>query len=812
MDELVQDIRYAVRGLLRKPTFTAVLVLTLGLGIGASTAVFSVVEGVLLRPLPYPEPDRLAVVWSQFPEQDLMEFGSSWPEYVDFRDQQGAFVHVGAWRGAERTLTGGDGPERIDVTAFTWSMWSVLGVDPLAGRVFTADEDLAGRDDVVVLSHGLWTRRFGADPEILGRSIELDGRAIDVIGVMPADFDFRVNGGAEAWIPMGIDPGNPPGRGNHFASIAGRLADGVSFEQARAEMRTILDRWGQDEAIGHTWRAPNHPAFLRPLHDQIVGDVRTSLVILLGAVGFVLLIACANVANLLLVRGESRQREIAIRTSMGAGQPRIVRQLVTESLVMAVAGGVSGLLLAYGGLIALLSAAPSTLPRLHEVGLNPSVLAFSAGVTILSGVLFGLAPALQSSRNDVQGVLREESRGGTASRRRFRFRHLLVVSEMSLAVVLLIAAALLMQSFWRLQNVDPGFRGDGLITMSVNAPASSYPEQEDVTAFYRDVIPRLAALPGVTLATAVRTPPLSGNLPPNDLDIEGYEAVEDVGPLNADIQVVAPGYFEAMGIPVLRGRSFEDRDQMDGEIVGVIDEVLAERFFPGQDPVGRRIRQSFAEWSTIIGVVGAVRQQRLDIEPRAHFYLVHAQTPATWSARRDMNLLLKTDVDPLGLVAGAREVVRTMDPDLPLFDVTTMEATRSLSTANERFSMFLQLVFAGVALTLAVVGIYGVLSFSVAQRTREIGIRMALGAQGGSIARMVTHQGLVLVFVAVGVGIVGSLFVGQVLAGLLYEIGPRDPATYGAVAIVLTIVGAFACYLPARRASGVAPQTALRSD
>lgn len=812
MNEFAQDLRYAARQLTRKPGFAAILVFTLALGIGANTAVFSVVQGVLLRPLPYPAPERLAVLWSQFPTMDLLEFGSSWPEYAEFREQQRSFDEVGSWYGTERTLTGGDQPERIDVTAFTHTMWPVLGVQPLVGRTFTADEDLAGNDDVVVLSHGLWERNFGEDESVVGRSIELDGRATVVLGVMPPDFDFNVNSDADAWIPMGIDPGDPPGRANHYAAIAGRLSDGVTFEQAQLELRGILDRWAEDQSVGHTWRPPGHPAFLRPMHEQVVGDVRTSLLVLLGAVGFVLLIACANVANLLLVRGEGRQHEISIRASMGAGHGRIVRQLVTESLVMALVGGVLGVALAYVGLQALLAAAPSTLPRLDQVGLNPVVLSFSAGVTLMAGLLFGLAPSLQAARMNIQGALREEGRGGTVSKGRFRFRQLLVVSEMSLAVVLLVAAALLMQSFWRLQSVDPGFHAEGLLTMSVNTPATSYPEPTDVTGFYRDVIPRLAAIPGVTAATAVRTPPLSGSLPPNDLDIEGFEATDDSPPLNADIQVVAPGYFETMGVPLLRGRGFDERDNMDGQIVGVIDEVLAERFFPGEDPIGRRVRQPGNEWSTVVGVVGAVRQQGLDVEPRAHLYLVHAQTPATWSARRDMTLLLQTGIEPLALVSAARQAVRDMDPNMPLFEVTTMDNTVALSTANQRFSMFLQVVFAAVALLLAVVGIYGVLSYSVAQRTQEIGIRMALGARGETILRLVVGQGLALMALSVAIGVGGALMLGQVLSGLLYGISPRDPATYVAVVAVLTCVGALACYVPARRASSVMPQTALRSD
>ena len=812
MDELIQDLSYSVRQLARKPGFAAVLVLTLALGVGANTAVFSVVHGVLLRPLPYPEADRLVVVWTQFPTMELNEFPASWPEYSEFREQNRAFEEVGAWVGGERTITGGDAPERLAVTSFTWTMWDVLGVDPLFGRVFTEEEDIDGSDDVVVLSHGLWQRRFGSDAGVVGQTIELNGRTTVVLGVMPESFEFDVNAEGEAWQPMGIDPGNPPGRANHFASIVGRLQAGVTFERAQEDLRSILTRWEEDESIGHTWRRPGHPAFLRPLHQQVVGDVEASLFVLLGAVGFVLLIACANVANLLLVRGEARQREMSIRASVGAGQGRIVRQLVTESLVTAFIGGALGIALAFGGLKVLLAIAPDTLPRVETVGLNGTVLGFSAAVALVAGLLFGLAPALQAARLNIQAALREEGRGGTASKGRFRLRQILVVSEMALAVVLLIAAGLLMQSFWRLQSVDPGFRSENVLAFSVSPPPASYPDSSDVTGFYRDLMPQIAAIPGVTSVGAVRIPPLAGSLPPNDIQIENYVQPQDGIPTNADVQLVTPGYFATLGIPLLQGRVFEDRDQLDGEIVAVIDEVLARRFFPGEDPTGRRIRQTGSAWSTIVGVVGGVHQESLDIEPRAHLYLVHAQSPATWFAVRDMTVLLRTGVEPLGLVSSVRQVVARMDSNLPVYEVTTMENHVARSTATERFSMFLQLVFAAVALALAVIGIYGVLSYSVAQRTQEIGIRMALGADQGTILKLVVGQGMVLVFVSIAVGVIGALATAEVLSSLLYGVSPRDPATYVAVTGVLAVVAAFACYLPARRASTVSPQTALRYD
>ena len=815
MDQLIQDLRYSARQLLRKPGFTAVLILTLALGIGANTAVFSVVHGVLLRPLPFPQPERLAVVWTQFPTMELNEFPASWPEYTEYRDQNRAFENLAAWRATERTLTGGDAPERLDVGLFTWDMWSVLGVDAYRGRVFTAEEDVDGSDAVVVLSHGLWVRRFGGDESLMGRTIELDGRPLTVLGVMPPSFEFDLAPEAQAWIPMGMDPADLPGRGNHFASMLGRLRPGVTFDQADADLRGLMDVWDADEALGHNWGGGNvgHPAFIRPLHEEVVGDVQASLLVLLGAVGLVLLIACANVANLLLVRGEGRQREISIRASMGADRRRIIRQLVTESMVMAIVGGVLGVALAFGGVRALMAVAPESMPRAEVVGLNGTVLAFSALAALFAGLLFGLAPALQAARLNLQGALREEGRGGTVSRGRFRFRQLLVVSEMAMAVVLLIAAGLLMQSFWRLQSVDPGFNAESVLAFRVTPPTVAYPEDQDVTGFFEELVPRVAALPGVTSAAAVRTAPLTGSLPPNDIEIENFVAPDEDAPiLNADMQVVTPGYFASMGVPLLQGRAFEVSDHLQAAPVALVDEVLAARFFPGEDPIGQRIRQPGSEWATIVGIVGGVHQEALDVEPRAHMYLAHAQSPVTWYPVRGMTLLLRTGVEPLGLVSAVRGEVASMDANLPVYEVTTMGQTVADSTATERFSMFLQLVFAGVALTLAVVGIYGVLSYSVAQRTQEIGIRMALGAEQSSILKLVVGQGLGLILVSVAVGLLGAAATGQVLSSLLYGVSPRDPLTYGVVTVTLTLVAALACYIPARRASSVSPQMALRYD
>lgn len=814
LDAWMQDTRYAVRQIIQRPGFAAILVLTLALGIGANTAVFSVVNGVVLRPLPYPEAERLTVVWSQFPTMELMEFPSSWPEYDDYRTATSSFEELGAWARTQRTITGGEAPERLRVANFTWTMFPVLGVEPLHGRTFGPDEDVAGTDGAALLSHGLWQRRFGGDPSVVGGTVELDGSTVTILGVMPEGFGFP-DPDTDAWIPAGIDPANPPGRSNHFANILGRLAPGVTLEGAEAELDGLVRGWEQETELGHSWSSTQHPAFLRPLHEDVVGDVSASLFVLLGAVGLVLLIACANVANLLLVRAEGRSREISVRSALGAGRGRIMRQLVTESLLLACVGGLVGVAMARIGLTSLLAMAPADIPRVDAVALDGTVLGFSAGVTLMSGLLFGLAPAFRALRTDVRGALTSEGgRGGTAGKDRFRLRGLLVVGQTALAVVLLVGGGLLLRSFGNLTDVDPGFRGASVVSVSLSLPQGGYPGPEDVIGFYRELMPRVAALPGVSEAGLVRTAPLTGSLPPNDIEFEGRVPTEGDPPLNADIQVVSAGYFETMGVPLLTGRMFARTDHEASEAVAVVDEPFARRFF--QDPadaLGARVKQfGRPEYARVVGVVGAVRQEGIATEPRAQLYLLHAQSPRTWFLIRGMSVLARTEVEPSGLVEALRGEVRALDPDLPVFSETTMAETLRGAMATQRFNLFLQLVFAGVALLLAAIGIYGVLSYQVQQRTREIGIRLALGAEREGIVGLVVREGMALVVVAVGIGLLGALAVGGVLSSLLYQVSARDPLTYALVTGMLLAVAALACWIPARRASAVDPQSALRAE
>jgi putative ABC transport system permease protein len=574
-----------------------------------------------------------------------------------------------------------------------------------------------------------------------------------------------------------------------------------------------MTRWQADETLGHSWSNDGHPAFLRPLREQMVGDVTRPLWVMLAAVAVVLLIACANVANLLLVRGEARSREISVRAAMGAGRGRIVSQLLTESVVMALVGGLAGLGLAWLGVGTLRRLAPPDLPRLDEIGVHPTVLLFSLGITILAGILFGLVPALQAGRLDVQASLREEGRSGMAGSGRVRLRQLLVVSQTAMAVVLLVAAGLLLRSFQQLQAVDPGFRTDEVVALSINIPATSYPDGPEITAFYRDLLPRIRSLPGVTSAGAVRTAPLGGSLPPNDVEIEGYVNETDGPPLNADIQTVTPGYFETLGIALLQGRDFTAADGPDAPLVAVVSEELAERYWPGESPLGKRIRQSgFPEWPEVVGVVSDVHHEGLDRPVRGTLYFVHAQGPRTWFPVAAMTLTVRAAVDPAAIISAVRREVQAMDPDVPLYQVQTMEQVIADSTATQRFTMLLQLLFATVALVLAAVGIYGVMAFTVARRAPEIGIRMALGAERRDVVRMVVGHAMAIVGLALLVGVVGALAAGRVLSSLLFGVSPRDPATYALVVGSLLAVALLACWIPARRASGVDPGSALRHD
>ena len=812
LDELTQDVVYALRILRRAPGFTAVVVATLALGIGANTAVFSVVRSVLLRPLPFPEDDRLAVLLLRAPTFNFVDFPSSPPEYAAYRDHARSWDQLAAYRVRSATVTGDGGePERVVVVYATWNLFPALRIEPPLGRSFTAEEAAEGSNQVAVLSHGYWMTRYGGDLRVIGRTVRLDGAPRTVVGVIPAAFGFPTRD-VRFWLPLGFTPQDLQERGNHSFSIVGRLRSGVTLAWAQSELDNLVARFTAEPSFNfHQW----HPAYLRSLRTEMVGDVSRTLWVMLGAVALVLAIACANVANLLLVRSENRIREMSMRTALGAGRRRLASQLLTESLVMAGAGGLAGLALAYGGAAALRAVAPADLPRLDEISVDATVLAFTTILTVGAAALFGLAPALHAGRPDLQGVLREEGRGGTVGRKRIRLRQVLVVSETALAVVLLVAAGLLLKSFRRLMAVDPGYRTERLLTARIAIPSATYAGARDVVGFYQALLPRIASLPGVIAAGAAGGLPLMGGVGPSDIEVEGWVNPGDAPRPIADIQAVTPGYFAALGIPQLEGRVFEERDGTDAPLVAVVSQSLARTYWPGRSALGGRIRvdgdvEPFAQ---VVGVVGDVRQERLDRPAaRGTLYLAHAQTPYTWAPSRTMRLTVGTSIEPATVLNAIRIEVRALDPSVPLYEVRTMDQAVADATATQRFSMLLQTLFALVALSLSAIGLYGVLAFTVARRTAEIGIRLALGAQQSEVRRMVVRQGMSIVTIALGLGVAGALASGRLIGSLLFGVSPRDPGTYAAVVGMLIAVALLACWVPARRASRVDPAEALRAE
>jgi putative ABC transport system permease protein len=812
LDALRHDARSGFRMLRHRPGLVAVIVLTLALGIGANTAVFSVVRSVLLRPLPYPDDDRLAVLLMRAPRFDFVDMQSSPPEYAAYREHARSFERLAAYQVGAATVTedGGE-PERVDVAATTWDLFATLRVAPALGRAF-APED-GGRivdPGVALISHGFWQSRYGGDPDIIGRTVLLDGSARTVVGVMPAGFRFP-NADVRFWLPLAFTSEDLQYRGNHSYSLVGRLAPGVTLTSAERELTDLVARFIADPTFNfHEW----HPVYLRPLRTEIVGDVSRTLWVMLGAVALVLLIACANVANLLLVRAEERAREMSVRTALGAGRGRLVSQLLTECLVLAALGGAAGVAVAFVGVEALRAFAPANLPRLDEIGVDATVLAFTMVATIGAGILFGLAPALHAGRTDLNGVLRDEGRGGTASRKRLRVRQLLVASQAALAVVLLVGAGLLLQSFRRLMAVDPGYRTEGVLTTTLTLPELSYPDGPAVVGFYERLLPRLAALPGVRAVGAARRAPLAGDPGATDTEIEGWVNPGDAPRPIANMQAITPGYFTALDIPLLAGRDFVERDALDAPLVAIVSESLARTYWPGRSPLGGRIRRDTddAPFAEVIGVVPDIREEALDQPPvRGTVYFVHAQTPHTWGSLGSMMLIVRGDVEPASLVRPIRETVHALDPSVPLYGVRTLEQAVADSTATPRFALLLQLLFALVALALAAIGLYGVLAFTVARRTTELGIRMALGARRTDVRRMVIRQGMTIIIGALAAGVLASLAVGRLVASLLFGVSPRDPVTYAAVLLVLLAVALLACWIPARRASAVDPAEALRA-
>jgi putative ABC transport system permease protein len=806
METLLQDIRYGLRMLLKTPGFTIVAVLTLTLGIGANSAIFSVVNAVLLRPLPYDEGENLMLLSERSPQLEGMSI--SYPNFLDWRQQQSSFEHLAVFRRQSYNLTGAGEPERLVAGQVSAAMFPALRVQAARGRTFTEEEDRPGGDLVTVLSHGLWQRLFGGNENILGQTLNLNSKQYTVIGIMPPDFIFPSR--VELWTPVGQEYSNPgwQHRGNHpgLYGIA-RLNPGVTLEQTRADMETITAGLEQQYPDTNT----GGRATITPLHENVVRDIKPALLLLLGAVGLVLLIACVNVANLLLARAATRQKEIAIRTALGAGRARLVRQLLTESILLALVGGGLGLLIAKWGVALLVAINPNNIPRSREIGLDWNVLAFTLGISILTGVIFGLVPALHASKPDLNETLKEASRGSTAGPRHV-LRSTLVVAEVAMALMVLIMAGLVMRSFYELQQVDPGFKPESLLTFQVNLPTTKYPEEQQRVNFYTQVMERVSGLPGVQSVGAATGLPLGNNGNQTSFAVEGQPEPEPGHTPLMEVVNVTPGYFQTMNIPLLRGRFFTEQDGKDAPPVIIIDQKFAEQHWPGEDALGKRVNFGGSGANnpklTVVGIVGRVKMEGLNAESnRVQGYRPYRQ--AAWAG---MMVVARTATEPASLSAAAREQVLAVDPDQPIFNVRTMEQIWDDSVARERLNTFLLGIFAGVALILAAVGIYGVMAYSVTQRTHEIGIRMALGAKPRDVLRLVVGHGLTLTVIGVVVGLVAAFILTRVMAGLLFGITARDPMTFMVISLLLTGVAIAASFIPAMRAMKVDPMVALRYE
>jgi putative ABC transport system permease protein len=775
----------------------------LALGIGANTAIFSFANGILLRPLPYPQSNRLAVLDETALKRGIESMSVSYPNFLDWREQNNVFEDIATYYGTSRfTLSGAGEPLEVRGCRISRGLLEILRVSPQMGRTFTANEDRPEEDAVVILGHDLWQRNFGGNPNILGQKIIISNRPRTVIGVMPQGFRFPEV--SELWVPLALTT-KIFTRTDHGLNAIARLKDGVSFSEAQAEMHTIAARIEQQNPVTNEGLGVK----VISLHENLTGDYRQGLLILLGVVGFVLLVACVNVANLMLARGTARQKEFALRAALGAGRWRIVRQLLIESLLLAIAGGVIGFALSLLALHLLLTAIPIELPFWMSFGIDLRVLGFTVAITLLTGLFFGAAPALQTSRVDLNDTLKEGGRGSAGVRS--RSRSLLVVTEIALSLVLLVGAGLMIQSFLRLRRVNIGLNPQNVLTATLILPSTKYKEEEQITTFFKQLMERVRGLPGVQEVSATGTLPLSGFGWGRSLTVEGYPVLSVGQAPIIQHTVVTPGYFRTMGIPLLSGRDFNDADVKNALPVTIIDERLAREYWPNENPVGRRIRFGPPEdnepWHTIIGVAGTVRHQRMQEDTRKSVYLPHLQIPTN-----GLWLVTRTSSDPNQLVGAIRREVAQLDSDLPVGDVATMEEVVAESIWQPRLYATLFAVFAGGALVLALIGIYGVMAFLVQTRTHEIGVRMALGATARDVFKLIVGRGMKLTFIGVLIGIAGAAALTRLMHGLLFNTSATDPITFILISVLLSVAAFLACFIPARRAAKVDPLVALRYE
>jgi putative ABC transport system permease protein len=812
METVLKDFRYGIRSLLKRPGFTAIAVITLALGIGANTAIFSLVNAVLLRSLPFADPDRLVMIWE---DASFAGFPRNTPapaNYLDWKTQGQSFADMAAQDMRSFNLTGDGEPEKVEAFGVTANYFPLLGIKPALGRAFTNEEDTPGANRVVIINHNLWQERYGGEQNIIGRQLSLSGEKYTVVGVMPAGFQF-LDSKVGMWVPIGFTAEQLTHRNRHYLSVVARLKPGVSIEQANAEVQAIQQRIAHD----HPDEAGRITAYVRPLRDELAGDVRRPLLVLSVAVGFVLLIACANIANLLLSRAASRRREMAVRAALGASRMRIVRQLLMEGLLMSAAGAIGGLVLAWWSFSFLQRLIPDGLALSTKLSLDFQVLGFTLLLTFITTLVFALIPAFQISRIDLNLALKQGGGRSGLNAGGNRLRSAMVVAEVALALVLLVGAGLLIQTFFKLQEQYAALRSESVLTLRTVLPDKKYSELSQRTNFYQQVLARVQSLPGVISAGYATSIPLAWKGGTSGFVPEGrsLEQLSSGGiSYDANHRQVTPDYLKTMGIPLQRGRSFNDGDNEQSTKVAIINETMARQYWPGEDALGKRFTMDDpndkASWVTIVGIAGDVRQMGVDEPVKAEMYFPYQQGQESFYTPRD--LTIRTSVDPLSLVAAVRNEIHQVDPEQPISNIRTMGQMLGEETASRSLGMTLLTIFAGLALLLATVGIYGVLAYFVVQHTQEIGVRMALGAQRSNILTLVLKKGMTLTFLGVGIGLVIAFALTRLMASLLYEVSAADPVTYVAISLLLTAVAFFACYLPARRATKVDPMVALNYE